>query len=118
MAIQIAPVCCAIERWSYLLIGAWFRFHSSSFPTPRSRVKEVRPNEILISMYLSLRETLLPRMRPSPTSLYGFIIQAPRTSHLIASYIRVGVFCCLKVDPSRSPHIPVEGESLITLDQN
>ncbi|KAK6980288.1 hypothetical protein BgiMline_021296 [Biomphalaria glabrata] len=57
-------------------------------------------------------------MRPSPISLYGLIIQAPLMSHLIASYIRAGVFCCLKVDPSSSLHIPVEGESLITLDQN
>ncbi|KAI8794854.1 hypothetical protein BgiBS90_005230 [Biomphalaria glabrata] len=57
-------------------------------------------------------------MRPSPTSLYGLIIQAPLTSHLIASFIRAGVFCCLKVDLSSSPHIPIEGESLITLDQN
>ncbi|KAI8771368.1 hypothetical protein BgiBS90_028087 [Biomphalaria glabrata] len=47
-------------------------------------------------------------MRPSPTSLYGLIIQAPFTSHLIASYIRAGVLCCLKVDPSSSPNIPVE----------
>ncbi|KAI8775074.1 hypothetical protein BgiBS90_023550 [Biomphalaria glabrata] len=57
-------------------------------------------------------------MRPSPTSLYGLIIQALLTSHLKASYIRAGVFCCLKVELSSSPHIPVEGESLITLDQN
>ncbi|KAK0055647.1 hypothetical protein Bpfe_014922 [Biomphalaria pfeifferi] len=47
-------------------------------------------------------------MRPSPTSLYGLIIQAPLTSHLIASYIRAGVFGCLKVDLRSSPHIPVE----------
>ncbi|KAK0047824.1 hypothetical protein Bpfe_022748 [Biomphalaria pfeifferi] len=50
-------------------------------------------------------------MRPSPTSLYGLIIQAPLTSHLIASYIRAGVFCCLKAVLSSSPHIPVEGVS-------
>ncbi|KAI8792302.1 hypothetical protein BgiBS90_007766 [Biomphalaria glabrata] len=55
-------------------------------------------------------------MRPSPTSLYGLIIQAPLMSHFIASYTRAGVFCCLKADLSSSPHIPVEGESLITLD--
>ncbi|KAK0065250.1 hypothetical protein Bpfe_005276, partial [Biomphalaria pfeifferi] len=66
----------------------------------------------------SLRETLLARTRPSPPSLYGLIIQAPLTSYLIASYIRAGVFCCLKVDLSSSTHIPGEGESLITLDQN
>ncbi|KAK6993854.1 hypothetical protein BgiMline_010426, partial [Biomphalaria glabrata] len=35
-----------------------------------------------------------------------------------ASYTRAGVFCCLKADLSSSPHIPVEGESLITLDPN
>ncbi|KAI8771409.1 hypothetical protein BgiBS90_028128 [Biomphalaria glabrata] len=57
-------------------------------------------------------------MHPSPTSLYGLIIQAPLTSHLIASYTRAGVFCCLKADLSSSPHIPIEGESLITLDPN
>ncbi|KAK6961558.1 hypothetical protein BgiMline_034279 [Biomphalaria glabrata] len=57
-------------------------------------------------------------MRPSPTSLYGLIIQAPLMSHFIASYTRAGVFCCLKADLSSSPHIPVEGESLITLDPN
>ncbi|KAK6973279.1 Parkinson disease 7 domain-containing protein 1-like isoform X1 [Biomphalaria glabrata] len=47
-------------------------------------------------------------MRPSPTSPYGLIIQAPLMSHFIASYTRAGVFCCLKVDLSSSPHIPVE----------
>ncbi|KAI8772975.1 ATP synthase subunit b, mitochondrial [Biomphalaria glabrata] len=57
-------------------------------------------------------------MRPSPTSPYGLIIQAPLMSHFIASYTRAGVFCCLKADLSSSPHIPVEGESLITLDPN
>ncbi|KAI8745432.1 hypothetical protein BgiBS90_033554 [Biomphalaria glabrata] len=57
-------------------------------------------------------------MRPSPTSPYGLIIQAPLTSHLIASYTRAGVFCCLKAVLSSSPHIPVEGESLIILEQN
>ncbi|KAI8795428.1 hypothetical protein BgiBS90_003197 [Biomphalaria glabrata] len=57
-------------------------------------------------------------MRPSPTSPYGLIIQAPLMSHFIASYTRAGVSCCLKVDLSSSPHIPVEGESLITLDPN
>ncbi|KAK6985834.1 hypothetical protein BgiMline_015438 [Biomphalaria glabrata] len=51
-------------------------------------------------------------MRPSPTSLYGLIIQAPFTSHLIASYTRAGVFCCPKGDPSSSLHIPVEGHQL------
>ncbi|KAI8727615.1 hypothetical protein BgiBS90_037820 [Biomphalaria glabrata] len=51
-------------------------------------------------------------MRPSPTSLYGLIIQAPLMSHFIASYTRAGVFCCLKAVLSRSkptawhPHIP------------
>ncbi|KAK6961949.1 hypothetical protein BgiMline_032010 [Biomphalaria glabrata] len=48
-------------------------------------------------------------MRPSPTSLYGLIILAPLTSHLIDSYTRAGVFCCLKAVLSSSPHIPVEG---------
>ncbi|KAK6993522.1 NEDD8-activating enzyme E1 catalytic subunit [Biomphalaria glabrata] len=57
-------------------------------------------------------------MRPSPTSLYGLIIQAPLMSRFIASYTRAGVFCCLKADLSSSPHIPVEGESLITLKPN
>ncbi|KAI8783941.1 hypothetical protein BgiBS90_015557 [Biomphalaria glabrata] len=57
-------------------------------------------------------------MRPSPTSLYGLIIQAPLMSHFIASYTRAGVFGCLKAVLSSSPHIPVEGESLITLDPN
>nr|KAI8755196.1 hypothetical protein BgiMline_011286 [Biomphalaria glabrata] len=47
-------------------------------------------------------------MSPSPTSLYGLIIQAPLMSHFIASYTRTGVFCCLKADRSSSPHIPVE----------
>ncbi|KAK0048708.1 hypothetical protein Bpfe_021817 [Biomphalaria pfeifferi] len=50
-------------------------------------------------------------MRPSPTSLYGLIIQAPLMSHFIASYTRAGVFGCLKADLSSSPHIPVEGVS-------
>nr|KAI8759694.1 hypothetical protein BgiMline_006847 [Biomphalaria glabrata] len=67
---------------------------------------------------VSLRETLLSRTRPSPTSLYGLIIQAPLMSHFIASYTRAGVFCYLKAVLSSSPHIPVEGESLITLDLN
>ncbi|KAK6963824.1 hypothetical protein BgiMline_030999 [Biomphalaria glabrata] len=71
---------------------------------------------LLTSILVSLRETLLSRMRPSPTSPYGLIIQAPLMSHFIASYTRAGVFCCLKVDLSSSPHIPVEGESLITLE--
>nr|KAI8765388.1 hypothetical protein BgiMline_003058 [Biomphalaria glabrata] len=57
-------------------------------------------------------------MRPSPTSLYGLIIQAPLMSHFIASYTRAGVFGCLKAVLSSYPHIPVEGESLITLDPN
>ncbi|KAK0056337.1 hypothetical protein Bpfe_014117 [Biomphalaria pfeifferi] len=70
---------------------------------------------LLTSTLVSLRETLLPRMRPSPTSLYGLIIQAPLMSHFIASYTRAGVFGCLKADLSNSPHIPVEGESIIAL---
>ncbi|KAK6961635.1 hypothetical protein BgiMline_034362 [Biomphalaria glabrata] len=48
-------------------------------------------------------------MRPSPTSLYGLIVQAPLISHLIASNIRASVFCFLKAVLSSSPHIPVEG---------
>ncbi|KAI8732059.1 hypothetical protein BgiBS90_037256, partial [Biomphalaria glabrata] len=44
---------------------------------------------------------------PSPTSLYGLIIQAPLMSHFIASYTRAGVFCCLKAVLSSSPHIPL-----------
>ncbi|KAK0062086.1 hypothetical protein Bpfe_008579 [Biomphalaria pfeifferi] len=59
---------------------------------------------MLTCILVSLRETLLPRMRPSPTSLYGLIIQAPLMFHFIASYTRAGVFCCLKADLSRPLH--------------
>ncbi|KAK0042571.1 zinc finger protein [Biomphalaria pfeifferi] len=63
---------------------------------------------LLTSILVSQSETLLPRMRPSPTSLYDLIIQAPLMSHFIASYTRAGVFGCPKADLSSSSHIPVE----------
>ncbi|KAK0061958.1 hypothetical protein Bpfe_008456 [Biomphalaria pfeifferi] len=37
MASQNSPVRCASERWSRLIIGAWFRFHPPSYPRPPGR---------------------------------------------------------------------------------